>query len=105
VRFPSEGRRPAQRYRVEPRYSELAQRHRIEGTVRFEILIGKDGRVEALRTISGHPLLVNSAYKAVKRWVYRPVLFRGEPARVITTVAVPFRLPPPQEDEPVYRSA
>jgi len=73
-------------------YPPLAKAARIQGAVRFNALIAKDGRVERLDLVSGHPLLVPAALDAVKQWVYRPTLVHGEPVEVETQVEVKFVL-------------
>jgi TonB family protein len=91
-------------YKVDPKYPPAALRHRIQGTVRFEALIGKDGYVERLRLLSGHALLVRAAREAARQWVYRPTLLRGKPTRVITEIEVEFQLDsygnPAKKDNP-----
>ena len=86
-------------HKVTPEYPPAAIRHRIQGTVRFQLVIAADGYVERVRLISGHPLLVRSATGAVWQWVFRPTLIAGQPARVITQVEVPFRPADRQPDE------
>ncbi len=76
---------------VEPEYPPLARQAQISGVVRMEISVSPEGRVDGLKLISGHPLLVTPAQEAVKRWVYKPTLLNGEPVKVITTVEVRFR--------------
>jgi len=44
--------------RVQPVYPPLARQTRIAGTVRLHALISKQGTVESLEVLSGHPLLV-----------------------------------------------
>ena len=78
--------------RVTPVYPPLAKSSHIQGTVRFTALIAKDGTVQNLQLISGHPVLVPAAAEAVKRWVYRPTLLNGEPTEVITQIEVNFTL-------------
>jgi periplasmic protein TonB len=78
--------------RVTPVYPPLAKSSHIQGTVRFTALIAKDGTVQNLQLISGHPVLVQAAADAVKRWVYRPTLLNGEPTEVITQIEVNFTL-------------
>jgi len=78
--------------RIEPAYPPLAKQARIQGTVRFTAIIDKDGQVQDLQLISGHPLLVNSARDAVSQWEYRPMLLNGEPIEVIAQVKVDFTL-------------
>jgi protein TonB len=78
--------------RVTPVYPQLAKQARIQGTVRFTAIIGKDGTIQNLQLVSGHPLLVASAQDAVKQWVYRPTLLNGEPVEVVTQIDVNFTL-------------
>jgi TonB family protein len=78
--------------RVDPKYPPAALRQRIQGTVRLEARIGKDGHVERLRLVSGHPLLVHAATEAARQWVFRPALLHGKPARVVTEIDVQFQL-------------
>lgn len=80
------------RYKVDPEYPAAAVERRIQGIVRFTATIGKDGQIERLRLISGHPLLVRAARVAAEQWIYRPTLSGGKPIRVITTVDIHFQL-------------
>lgn len=78
--------------RVQPTYPPLARQARIQGTVRLHAIIAKDGTVQQLEVLSGHPLLVQSALDAVRQWRYQPTLLNGEPVEVDTTVDVIFSL-------------
>jgi TonB family protein len=73
-------------------YPPLAKAARVQGTVRFDATIGKDGHVENLQLISGPPLLVQAAMDSVRQWVYKPTLLNGQAISVITTVDVNFTL-------------
>lgn len=75
-----------------PVYPPLAKQARIQGTVRFTAIIGKDGTIQNLQLISGHPLLVPSATEAVKQWVYQPTQLNGEAVEVVTQIDVNFTL-------------
>lgn len=75
-----------------PVYPPLAKQARISGTVRFNAVIGKDGTIQNLTLVSGHPLLVQSAQDAVRQWVYQPTTLNGEPVEVVTTIDVNFTL-------------
>jgi len=75
-----------------PQYPQLAKQARIQGTVRFNAVIGKDGTIQNLTLVSGHPLLVPSAQEAVRQWVYQPTLLNGEAVEVVTTIDVNFTL-------------
>jgi len=78
--------------KVTPQYPALAKQARVQGTVRFTAIIGKDGTIQNLQLISGHPLLVQAAQEAVKQWQYRPTLLNGEPVEVVTQIDVNFTL-------------
>lgn len=78
--------------KVTPVYPPLAKQARIQGTVRFTVTIGKDGRVMDVELVSGHPLLVEAAKDAVAQWQYRPTLLNGNPVEVVTQVDVNFTL-------------
>jgi TonB family protein len=80
--------------KVTPAYPGLAKEARIQGVVRFTVTIGKDGTVQDVQLISGHPLLVSSAQTAVWQWQYKPTLLNGEPVDVVTQVDVNFTLTP-----------
>ncbi len=78
--------------RVQPVYPPLARQTRISGTVKLHAIIGKDGAVQQLQVVSGHPLLVQSALDAVKQWRYQPTLLNGDPVEVDTEIDVIFSL-------------
>jgi protein TonB len=75
-----------------PTYPTLAKQTRIQGMVRFTAIIGRDGTIQDLRLISGHPLLVPAAQAAVSQWVYQPTLLNGEAVEVVTQIDVNFTL-------------
>jgi TonB family C-terminal domain len=75
-----------------PTYPPLAKQARIQGVVRFNAVIGKDGTIQNLTLVSGHPLLIPSAQEAVRQWVYQPTTLNGEPVEVVTTIDVNFTL-------------
>jgi protein TonB len=54
--------------------------------------ISKDGVIEALRVVSGHPLLIQSALNAVKQWRFRPYLQHGQRVATSTEITVAFTL-------------
>jgi len=78
--------------KITPVYPPLAKQARIQGTVKFTAVIGKDGSIQNLQLVSGHPLLVEAARQAVAQWQYKPTLLNGEPVEVVTTIDVNFTL-------------
>lgn len=79
-------------FQPKPDYPPLAKMARIQGTVRLEAIISRDGTIQDLKVLSGHPLLVKSALEAVQRWRYQPTLLNGEPVEVVTEIDVNFTL-------------
>jgi protein TonB len=75
-----------------PVYPQPAKQVRIQGVVKLHALISKEGTIEGLKVVSGHPLLVPSALEAVKQWAYQPTLLNGEPVEVETDIDVNFIL-------------
>lgn len=57
--------------REEPEYPPIAAKMNLHGTVKLKIWINPDGAVRRLEYIGGHPLLAESALKAVKIWKYQ----------------------------------
>jgi protein TonB len=78
--------------RVQPVYPPLARSARIQGSVVLEALIGRDGTMQNLKLISGHPRLVPAAIDAVSQWRYRPYILNGDPIEVETQIIVNFVL-------------
>jgi len=78
--------------KVNPTYPPLARQARIQGVVILQAQISKEGNIENLQLISGHPMLAPAAIEAVKQWKYKPYLLNGEPVEVETQVQVNFTL-------------
>jgi periplasmic protein TonB len=78
--------------KVNPTYPPLARQARIQGTVILRAVISKDGSIENLQLVSGHPMLAPAAIEAVRQWKYKPYLLNGEPVEVDTEVQVNFTL-------------
>jgi periplasmic protein TonB len=79
-------------HQVKPVYPPLARQARIQGTVLLQAIIGKDGSIDRLRLVSGHPMLAPAAIEAVRQWRYRPYMLNGAPVEVETEITVNFVL-------------
>lgn len=77
--------------KVEARYSAEARAAKAQGPVRFEVTIGKDGKVMDAHLLGGNPLLVQDAEAAVRQWQWKPRQLNGQPVEVVTSVEVPFQ--------------
>lgn len=78
--------------KVVPEYPIIAKQIGLQGVVVLLATIGKDGRVEQVKPLSGPPLLLNAARQAVEQWQYRPYLLNHEPIEVQTQITVKFVL-------------
>jgi protein TonB len=78
--------------RVLPVYPPLARMARIQGSVVLQALISKQGVIENLQVLTGHPMLVPAAKEAVRQWRYRPYVLNNEPVEVETQITVNFSL-------------
>jgi TonB family protein len=78
--------------RVGPIYPPGAMNAHVEGDVILKVRINKDGIIDDMQVLAGHPMLVQSATDAVKQWTYRPYVLRGQPVEVQTTVRLKYHL-------------
>ena len=78
--------------RVQPNYPAIARQARVQGEVVLRAMISREGAIENLQVLSGHPMLVRAAVDAVRQWRYRPYVLNGEPIEVETEVKVNFVL-------------
>ena len=63
-----------------------------EGAVTLECVVSPDGNVTDVRAKSGLKQLIPAAVKAVRQWVYTPMLVDGVPVSVTRTVTVNFKV-------------
>jgi periplasmic protein TonB len=73
-----------------PVYPILAKQSRIQGIVVIEAIIDEHGNVIEEKAISGHPLLIPAAMKAVSQRKYEPTVLDGQPTPVDLRVEVNF---------------
>lgn len=75
-----------------PVYPKLALQARLQGVVTFTAIIARDGTIQQLQLVSGHPLFIQAATEAVRQWRYHPTLLNGEPVEVVAPIEVKFIL-------------
>ncbi len=78
--------------RITPDYPYIAKIGHIQGSVVLQATIGRDGTIQNLQAVSGHPVLVKAAMEAVRRWRYRPYLLNNQAVDVDTQITVNFTL-------------
>ena len=76
--------------RIEPINPPLARMTRIQGKVVLQLTIGVDGRVVEVRTLSGHPLLLQAALDAVRQWEYKPFTMNSKARETAVDVTLDF---------------
>ena len=90
VIIPADQMRPRLVRRVDPAYPEQARKLGLEGPVRLRVAIARDGSIEDVKALSGHPLLAEAAADAVRQWRYRPTVLNGKQVPVLTVITVTF---------------
>lgn len=80
--------------KVPPEYPAEARENRIEGTVKLQVVVQKDGSVTVQNVVEGDPILSPAAVEAVRQWRYEPALLDGKPIDMETTIEVTFTLRP-----------
>lgn len=79
--------------RVEPVYTEVARRARIQGIVIIEAVIDRQGNVTEARVLKPLPMgLDQAALDAIRRWKFRPGTLNGQPVPVYYNLTINFRL-------------
>jgi periplasmic protein TonB len=79
-------------HKITPAYPPLARQIRVQGPVVMRAIIGRNGTIQDLQVLSGHPMLTKAAVDAVQQWRYRPYLLNNEPVEVETQIVVNFKL-------------
>lgn len=79
-------------HKVDPSYPAEAEKAKLQGLVTLDVIIGPDGVVKELHSLSGPDVLARAAVDAVKWWRFQPYELEGKPATVETTIEVEFRL-------------
>jgi TonB family protein len=80
------------RSQSQPKYPREARKAGIQGTVRLEAVIGRDGTVKDIKVLSGDLALVQAAVESVRHWRYQPTLLKGYPVEVQTEIDVIYQL-------------
>jgi periplasmic protein TonB len=84
--------RPELVFNPEPEYPKQAKKAKIQGDVKIDAIVDKDGNVVQAHAISGPPVLVDAALKAVTQWKYQPTYLNGSPYPLELIVDVSFHL-------------
>jgi TonB family protein len=77
---------------VEPNYPLLAKEMKVQGSVVLQALIGKDGKIQDLRTVSGPAILSSAAREAVQQWRFKPYYQSGQAVETVARITVNFTI-------------
>ena len=80
-------------YGPTPTYPSAASVAHVQGEVKLQADVDRDGNVASVRVISGPPLLREAALDAAQRWRYRPNTAAGEPIPMSAITVFEFQLP------------
>jgi TonB family protein len=72
-------------FKVTP-VSSFAGADRVKGEVVVKVTVSQSGEVDTATCVKGHPLLRELAEEAARRWRFEPVLDKGTPVRVESTL-------------------
>ena len=78
---------------VQPQYTEIARKARIQGVVILQTIIDKEGNITEVKTLKGLPMgLTEAAVSAVEKWKFTPATLNGKPVAVYFNLTVNFQL-------------
>ena len=78
--------------KVQPEYPAKAKAARVQGTVNFAAVVGKDGAIRELYILSGDQSLAKAAYDAVREWRFKPYIYHGNSVTCDVRIEVNFHL-------------
>ena len=78
--------------KVAPEYPQIAKQLKLEGAVDLEVTVAESGVVEAVKIVSGNPVLTRPAVDAVKKWRFEPQTDGGKPIKALAEVTISFKL-------------
>ncbi len=77
---------------VSPDYPLLARQMKVQGAVRLQALISREGTIQELQILSGPSILATAAREAVKQWHFKPYLQNGQPVETQANITVNFTI-------------
>ena len=77
---------------VPPDYPLLARQMKVQGAVRLQALISREGTIQELQILSGPSILAAAAREAVKQWHFKPYIQNGQPVETQARITVNFTI-------------
>jgi TonB family protein len=82
--------RQAATSQVPPIYPPIARQMKVTGRVVVEAVVSEIGTVKQAKSLSGNPILANSALDAVKKWKFKPFQANGKASAAVVTLSFDF---------------
>src|SRR6202051_2367662 len=77
---------------VPPTYPLLARQMKVQGAVRLQALISREGTIQEVQILSGPGILATAAREAVKQWHFKPYIQNGQPVETQARITVNFTI-------------
>jgi TonB family protein len=74
-----------------PEYTAMARQMKVAGSVEVEVTIAEDGSVDAVKVLSGNPLLTSPTVSTLKKWKFTPFTQDGQPVKAIAGLKFDFK--------------
>lgn len=71
-------------------FSPRARDYRVSGDVELRLVLDERGRVTRVKVVKGHPLLLETAVPAARRWRFAPATVDGHPVPSETPLIFKF---------------
>ena len=85
--------KPVRVHYVEPRYTEMARKTRIQGAVIVQMTVDERGAVADVKVLKGLPMgLTEEVVKVVRQWRFEPATLNGKPVAVFYNLTVHMSL-------------
>jgi protein TonB len=93
IRLTAEMSRPVPLHPILPRYTEVARRAGVQGTVVVEAVIDEQGRATNVRVLRGLPMgLDRAAVEAIQQVTFKPAMMGNRPVKVYFNLTVNFAI-------------
>lgn len=93
IRVGGEVKAPERIHYVAPRYTEIARKARLQGTVVLETVVETNGEISQVKVLKSLNFgLAEEAVRAVEQWRFKPSTLNGKPVSVLYVLTVHFRL-------------
>ncbi len=85
--------KPTKTLHVDPQYTEIARKARIQGAVILRATIDQQGGITDVEVLRGLQMgLTEAAVAAVRQWKFTPATLNGRPVAVYFNLTVTFQL-------------